>query len=102
MRRTVTVRPIRVIRKHNTVEEQGKIVRQRRSQFFDDEFAYGRGGDVPFQIFFLLVAFRKCRDRWDSRPAGATLYPPLFLNHYALSQFSWSQDLLSSEGYKPW
>src|SRR2546422_11343703 len=40
MRRTVTVRPIRNIRKRNMIEEQQKIIPQRRRRFLDDEVAH--------------------------------------------------------------
>ena len=38
--RTVTVRPIRIIRKRNVIEEQRKIIPQRRRRFLDDEVAH--------------------------------------------------------------
>src|SRR2546426_10462606 len=40
--RTVTIRPIRIVRKSNMVKEQQKVVSERRGQFFDDEFSHRR------------------------------------------------------------
>src|SRR5437660_11505079 len=70
IRRTVTVRPLRIIPKRNMIEEQQEIIPQRRRRFLDDEIAHRELDGVLIQVFFLF---------WGAAPIELCSLPFLYV-----------------------